>query len=163
MLDPDHGAWHPRVLQHRLPVWADRADARITVELPDVDDSLEQLVVRRVSEETFELCCLPFTLYDVSLGDIVRVAGLSASSPGRIAERVTSNGHCLFRVAITAPERVTMPSASSSFLSMGYLVEEYGTMLLAIDALDADAAQLLGAYLEERQNAGEWEFERASG
>lgn len=42
--------------------------------LDDVEggDSYEQLWARRVGEDRFEVCCVPFFAYDLALGDIVR-------------------------------------------------------------------------------------------
>ena len=156
-----HGGEHPHlhVTGHTRPAWNDRADTAIVVQIPDVDDALEQLVVRRITDEDFEVCCIPFTLYDVALGDTIRVADLSPNTPGRIVERLSWGGHFAFRVAITRPDRVDLGSAASAFLSMGNLVEEYGTMLLAIDARDESTAEFLNTYLAQRQEAGDWEYE----
>lgn len=146
-------------MEHLRPVWAEHADAGIVVRIPDVEDALEHLAVRRLGEDVFEVCCLPFSLYNVGLGDHIRVAGLSPTAPGTVADRVMYGGRYLFRVALAEDEGANMDSVASAFLSMGFLVEEYGPVLLAVDAPDKDAADALAAYLQAGQDAGDWEYE----
>lgn len=148
-----------RVMSHEIPVWGDRSDYEIDVQVPGDEETLERLAVRRLSVAEFEICCLPFALYDVGLGDTIRVEGLTTGSPGRVTERLRDAGHFLFRVALSEPGRHQMQSAASTFLSMGYLVEVHSDTLLALDAEDATSAQLLADYLQLREDAGDWEYE----
>jgi hypothetical protein len=37
----------------------------------DLPRRYEQLFGRRIGEDRFEVCCIPFFLYDIALGDIV--------------------------------------------------------------------------------------------
>jgi hypothetical protein len=60
---------------HQDPVWRERSNFIINAELPERDQAyrFEQLFPRRAGDGLFEVCCIPFALYDVALGDIVTV------------------------------------------------------------------------------------------
>jgi hypothetical protein len=49
----------------------DKANFVIDAKLPE-EGRFEQLWARQVTQNTFELCSIPFFLYDVALGDIVQ-------------------------------------------------------------------------------------------
>ena len=150
---------HARVVGHELPVWEDRADFDIDVRIPEDEDGLlERLSVRRVTDDLYEVCCLPFFLYDVCLGDTIRVAGLSRTTPGTVTGRVEDAGRFVFRL-ILQPSRTTMQGAASSLVSMGFLVESHGSSYLAVDAPDEEQAAFLAAYLQTGEDAGDWEYE----
>ncbi|WP_177228866.1 DUF4265 domain-containing protein [Amycolatopsis sacchari] len=63
-------------VQHLRPAWSDRANFVIHARLPDEGSpkKFEQLRVRRVAQTRFEICCIPFFLYDLSLGDVVETS-----------------------------------------------------------------------------------------
>lgn len=56
---------------HREPVWRDRANFVVNAPLPE-EGRYEQLWSRQLSDDCFEVCCIPFFLYDVALGDVVQ-------------------------------------------------------------------------------------------
>ncbi|NOV98762.1 hypothetical protein HDG69_003357 [Isoptericola halotolerans] len=55
---------------HDEPAWRERASFIVHAALPE-QGRYEQLWCRQVSDDTFEVCCIPFFLYDVALGDLV--------------------------------------------------------------------------------------------
>src|SRR5207237_9725655 len=65
---------------HSDPVWRERADFIIGAPLPE-EGRAEQLWARRLGEPLmFEICCIPFFLYDVALGDVLQTdSGLQFS------------------------------------------------------------------------------------
>jgi hypothetical protein len=63
----------------------------------------EQLWTKRVGEDLFEICCIPFFAYDMALGDIVRA---DAASGYVIQSVVQRSGNGVVRVAVTRPEDV---------------------------------------------------------
>ena len=138
-----------RVMLHVGPVWGERADLQVDVVIPDVDDSLERVVVRSVGEDAYELRCLSFTLYDLSLGDVVEVAGLTRATPGRITRVLRSSGRFLSRVLLLEEDAVRMRGLESTFASFGCLLEGYGPLLLAVDTGDVAAADLVLGLLEQ--------------
>ena len=58
---------------HRNPVWRGRADfvIRADIEVQDSPRRFEQLWAQQLEEERFEICCIPFFVYDLALGDEV--------------------------------------------------------------------------------------------
>lgn len=53
---------------HEQPVWRDRSNFIIHAELV-VDAHIRrygQLFVRQMSEDHFEVCCIPFFIYDIA-------------------------------------------------------------------------------------------------
>jgi hypothetical protein len=57
---------------HSDPVWRERADFIIGAPVPE-EGRAEQLWARRLGEPLlFEICCIPFFLYDVALGDVIQ-------------------------------------------------------------------------------------------
>lgn len=60
---------------HPHPAWQDRSDYLLQVPIEHEGDNefFEQLSTRRVGEKRHEVCCIPFFIYDLALGDIVEV------------------------------------------------------------------------------------------
>jgi hypothetical protein len=148
-----------RVMLHVEPVWGERADLQIDVVIPDVVDSLERLVARSVGADAYELCCLPFALYDLSLGDVVEVAGLTRETPGRVTRVLRPSGRFLFRVLLLEEDAVRMRSLESTFASFGCSLEGYGPLLLAVDTDDEAAADLVLGLLVQEAAQGGLEYE----
>jgi hypothetical protein len=84
---------------HEQPVWRDRSNFIINAELPEKDRPrrFEQLFAREVGEDRFEVCCIPFFVYDIALGDVVRTApkGDRKYVVSGVAER---SGRYVFRI-----------------------------------------------------------------
>ena len=53
-----------------------RADFIIGADISAYSDdaTYEQLWARQLDEKTFEVCCIPFFIYDLALGDVVETA-----------------------------------------------------------------------------------------
>lgn len=61
------------------------------------EDNYEQLWTKRVGEDRFEVCCIPFFAYDLALGDIVRADARS----GYVIQSVEMrSGNGVVRVAV---------------------------------------------------------------
>ena len=144
---------------HQEPVWRERSNFIINAELSEKDLPWrsEQLYVRQVSDDRFEVCCIPFFLYDVALGDIV------ATSPKGDRKYVVTNvvqpsGRYVFRVwlgeSLQAPDEI-----AEQLEALGSLVEWSSRNLLAVDAVDQEHAQLVANYLAERERAQQLIYE----
>ena len=144
---------------HQEPVWRERSNFIINAELSEKDRPwrFEQLYVRQVSDDRFEVCCIPFFLYDVALGDIV------ATSPKGDRKYVVTNvvqpsGRYVFRVwlgeSLQAPDEIV-----EQLKALGSLVEWSSRNLLAVDAVDQEHAQLVANYLAERERAQQLIYE----
>jgi hypothetical protein len=64
------------VVAHDHPIWRDRADFLIQVDLAPwgLAGGPEQLWARRVAVDRFEICCVPYFPYGIRLGDVVQTA-----------------------------------------------------------------------------------------
>jgi hypothetical protein len=115
------------------------------------NSNIEQLWVRKTDDDTLELCCIPFFLYDCHLGD--RVEQLPDG-----ALRVLQRGDQMtFRVWLgEAPERVAA-SVHNDLVRMGCLHEGRGR-LLAISVSRGNAQQVAD-FLHELEVAGKISYE----
>jgi hypothetical protein len=58
---------------HQQPVWREQSNFTISAALPERDfpQRFEQLFARQLGEDRSQICCIPFFIYNVALGDIV--------------------------------------------------------------------------------------------
>jgi hypothetical protein len=147
-----------RYAVHIDPVWRERANFVINASINiGGDEQFEQLWVRQLPEGTFEICCIPFFVYGLSLGDVVStVTGLGHDY---LFDRVVEPaGHHTYRVyfdkSFTDQDEVIRAVSS-----IGALVERSSTNLMAVDANDADLARLVDGLLLQWQLAGKLVFE----
>lgn len=141
---------------HAHPVWRDRSDFIVGVALPE-HDHYEQLWVRRLSDDTFELCCIPLFAADLSLGDVVR----TESRDGRdfmVADVVQPSGWWTFRVWL-GKSADTIASVADELGTLGALSEPGSEHLLAVGVPDETSAVRLAARLQTGENEGRWIYE----
>lgn len=141
---------------HEKPVWRERSDFVINAALPE-PDRFEQLWCRQVGDGRFEVCCIPFFLYDVALGDVVR----TAPAGGRtymLAEVLRPSGRFVFRVWFGQSFH-PREEIAAALESRGALLEWSSTNLLAVDACDHAHAQKLADFLQEREGLGQLMYE----
>jgi hypothetical protein len=144
---------------HRDPVWRERSDFIINAELPETDRPrrFEQLFARQVGDDQFEVCCIPFLLYDVALGDIVTT--WSKDNREFVVRQVTKpSGRYVFRVWF-GESFYPRQEIASEIKALGSLIEWSSPNLLAVDAADHEHAQLVADFLMEREKAGQLVYE----
>ena len=137
---------------HDAPVWRDRADFVIGAPLPE-EERAEQLWARQVGDQRFEICCIPFFLYDVALGDVVETD--SNYDLARVVER---SGRFVFRVWFGKAFHPRQEVADE-LTELGALLEWSSANLLAVDAAGEANAQRIADYLAEQEGAGRLMFE----
>lgn len=137
---------------HDAPVWRDRADFVIGAPLPE-EKRAEQLWARQVGDQRFEICCIPFFLYDVALGDVVETD--SNYDLARVVER---SGRFVFRVWFGEAFHPRQEVADE-LTELGALLEWSSANLLAVDAADEADGQRIADYLAEQEGAGRLMFE----
>lgn len=141
---------------HVEPTWRERADFIIGAEISPAGTDLttEQLWARRIGPRTFEVCCIPFFVYNVSLGDIVEVD--SAYFVQRVA--VTSNRY-VFRLYFGHDGAEIRRSLVTRLEQIGTRLEWYSWNLLAIDVSDHERAQAVADLLQSEQDKGNLIYE----
>jgi hypothetical protein len=132
---------------HPDPVWRDRADFIIGAKLPEPDRA-EQLWARRLGGRRFEICCIPFFLYDVALGDEVETG-----DDYELVRVVKPSGRYVFRVWFGQSFH-PREAVAEHLVEMGALIEWSSANLLAIDAADRGLAQSVADYLHEQAASG---------
>ncbi len=142
---------------HLDPIWRDRANYILNAELvgDDLPKHFEQLWTRQVDDNEFEICCIPFFLYDMALGDIVR----SRPDGSGLVERVVRpSGRYVFRAVLTdlgAP----FDDVTAWIEQRGGLLEWSSRHMIAIDAVNEVEAQQVGDYLADLEARGRLVYE----
>jgi hypothetical protein len=146
-------------ITHVNPVWRDRSNFIINAELPETGRPwrYEALFTRQVSRNQFEVCCIPYLLYNVALGDVV------ATRPrnGRkyvVRKVVRSSGRYVFR-AWLGESTYPREELGEHLHALGALVEWRTHNLLAVDARDQSHAQQVADFLAEGERAGHLVYE----
>jgi Domain of unknown function (DUF4265) len=144
---------------HEAPVWRARANFIVNAELRESDrpKRFEQLWTRQFGDDEFEVCCIPFFLYDVALGDVVQT---SAEGELRyVVERVIKpSGRYVFRVWFGESFH-PREEIAKELGELGALLEWSSANLLAVDVEDDERAQGVADYLDAREKRGELMFE----
>jgi len=151
------------IVVHPSPVLRDQADFIIFAHIEgkgSLSKRWEQLWTRQLSENRFEVCCIPFFVYDIALGDHVET--VSENGKRYVVKRVTKqSGHYTFRVWFgdspyaMAKEEVLVRVKDQ----LNCLVEWYSQNLLAVDAPTEELAQAIADCLDEKVQLGLLVFE----
>jgi len=144
------------VAVHVKPVWRDRANFLIEARIPDSEGhhiQREQLWVRQLESQSFELCCIPFHLNDVALGDVVRT-----NERFEMEGVVWRTGHATYRVWF-GDQPASPTDVEAAVKAIGGATEWSGSQLMAIDAPDSAVSQAIADYLCALQRDGQLEYE----
>lgn len=142
---------------HLEPVWRDRANYILNAELvgEDLPKHFEQLWTRRVGDNEFEICCIPFFLYDIALGDIV---SSRPDGSGLVERVVQSSGRYVFR-AVLDDAGAPFDDVTAWIKQRGGLIEWSSRHMIAIDTVNKTTAQQLADYLADLEAQGRLEYE----
>lgn len=90
---------------HANPVRRPRRSVMLRAVVADVGpgENFEQLWSKRVGDDLFEICCVPFFVYDIALGDVARADAESGYVISSVARR---SGNGVARVAVVRSEDV---------------------------------------------------------
>ena len=145
---------------HVDPVWRDRSNFLIHAIAEDGKPPvLEQLWARQLADNRFEICCIPFFVYDLALGDEVETFR-GGEMYYVIKDVVKRSGHYTFRVWFgdsvdpDVRNRVTTEAELANCLC-----EWYSTELLGIDAPSEIEAKRLANFLAESERLGQLVYE----
>lgn len=148
-----------REAQHTEPVWRDRSDFIIAVDVSGYSSAAdrEQLWAKQLGENRFKLCCIPFFAYNLTLGDVVETAP-SGDRKYLISQVVQPSGRYVFRVWFGETSH-PRDSIAADLGKLGALLEWSSTNLLAVDARDQQHAQEIAGYLAAAEAEGKLMFE----
>lgn len=151
---------------HLHPVWRERADFILGARIPDVGDGQsywEQLWGRRVSGNRYELCCIPFFLYDLALSDVVETGSEPRSGHEHMLQRFTGrSGRRTYRVWFgDAPQHPPRLDVVAEVERLGCLWKPSSANLVAIDVATDAQEQAVEHALHRHFARGELIYERA--
>lgn len=141
---------------HHHPVWRDRADAIVNavVEHESTGDMQESLWARKLADGRYEICCIPFFIYDLALGDEVDTA-LDVAGKLVLRTVVERSGNQTFWLWFNEPyAREVWDRAYASAAGAGCPVEGYNAGLIAFSAASAGQAALVSEALKEEIDKG---------
>jgi hypothetical protein len=148
------------IAAHSAPIWRDRANFLIVCEWEP--GHWEQLWARQVDQTQFEICCIPFFAYDLSLGDLVETE--SRDGKDYVVRRVVNRaGRYVFRVWFgdVADEQRRAESKNQVVLYMTDqdCDQEWSSSNLLALATSRDNVETVGDYLTRQQDMGNLTFE----
>ena len=144
---------------HREPVWRNRSDYIVCAELSDNASPrrFEELFAKRIAEDLFSVCCIPFFLFDIALGDVVATAP-KGDLEYVVTKVVESSGRYVFRVRFDEASR-PRGEIAEELRALGSLIEWYSRNLLALDAIDEEHAQRVVDFLAARAETGQLTYD----
>ncbi len=149
---------------HEAPAWRERADSLVHAWIREEGKEpasrwrWEQIWARRVGENRYEVCCIPFFAYDLALGDEIETGRRQDRDP--VLERVAKpSGHYTFRVWFRDP--ALRGALAGEVRDLGCLTEwrSLTSNLLAVDAPSQAVAQRVADLLLAREKAGGIQYE----
>jgi hypothetical protein len=101
---------------HLSPLWKAKADSKIFADISEnLDNSeSEEIWARKLKENEYEICCIPFFIYGFAIGDIVQV-----DSEKKIVGLLKRSGRSTVRVWFKEANRDIGPNLSSYLKSKG--------------------------------------------
>lgn len=142
---------------HENPVWREKANFIIAAYLGEKDgrQQWEQLWAAQLEAHRFRICCIPFFVYDLGLGDEVE------TDSNFVVERVVkSAGGYPFRVWFgESRDPKIRADVVQQIEDIGGLLEWSSRNLLAINIGSAEKAQMLADCLYAHQCAGNVVYE----
>ncbi len=139
--------------QHSNPVWFESANYLVCAPLDDDPTEQEQLWTCEVDTGIHVVCCIPFFLYDLSLGDTIQV-----DSENVFVNLVEYGGRWTFRAFLQDKAGVE-ETFLEKLANSDVLFERHGRRLFSIDAEDKSSAERVAAWLEAFEQRGIIDYE----
>lgn len=148
-----------KLIRHLHPVKRDNGDACILAAcIPPAGtdyEAWEALWCKRKAKDRFEVCCIPFFMYNLSLGDIILV-----DQNQRMKKVIKESGHYTFRVWFgDSKDENIREDVIKGVAVYGCGFEWSTNNLLAIDAPTLRHAQDIANFLKEKMDQGSLVYE----
>lgn len=147
---------HDYVAIHLSPLRGELADFKIFAKISEGTSKREweQLWVRNLGNQDYEICCIPFFVYDLAVGDVVKTDDRLV-----LQETVRRSGHSTIRVWFGGVTNDTGNEFSTKLHGLGFGVEWNSKNLLAIDCVNALAFERAVALLKNLAEEQPIEYE----
>jgi hypothetical protein len=149
------------VATHVAPAWGRKANFLIRADLAGygMPNRSEQLWARKVGERLFEVCCLPFFTYGITLGDTVET-----NDQFTVQRVLNKSGHKTLRVALANKDRLPELHELHEHIhgwldSNEFLYEWYASGYLAVDVTSVTQQGLLVQFLQGLAAGGDLYYE----
>lgn len=136
------------VAVHQIPAWKEQANFIVRANISEDGGrrKWEQLWTRQINDFRFELCCIPFFIYDLALGDEIET-----DSQYVLQRVVKPSGHYTFRAWFGESADLNVRDEVIQMMQhLGCALEWSSENLVAIDAgtdaLARDVADFLYGY-----------------
>ena len=114
----------------------------------------EQLWAKKIESNKFMICCIPFFIYDLSLGDIVE------TDESYLVKSVFSrSGRFVFRVWLLSEDSAERIAVAENLTKMGALLEQSSANLFAVDASSEKLAAEVSGFMLELEGKGIIQYE----
>jgi len=130
-------------VKHAHAAWKNKADTSLKLEIIDSywqpDFYIEKLEVKKTADNTYKLCCIPFTRTDLNIGDAIKVNGDGAV---QIVER---GNYASFRIATKS--KVQQDNTITALKESDVIYERFNSnlLLVAIEGQKtSELAEILG-------------------
>jgi len=139
---------------HQDPVWRERSNFVLAATIAGNSEiSTEQLWGRQIDAFRFEICCIPFFVSDLALGDIVET-----DDSYLVSRVVQPSGRYVFRIWFGESFQ-PRDEVVNELTALGALTEWSSPNLLGVDATDRKHAQVIADFLDARERAGQLLYE----
>lgn len=154
----------PKSFIHMNPVWREQTNFIIGAWVVSDNESetfskREQLCARKIADNRFIICCIPFFIYDLALGDEVETEP-SGGKTYMVQRVIKPSNHYTFRAWFKEAQN---PNARSEvvkeLIDLDCLLELYSEDLLGIDAANGEQAQKVLSLLVKKSQVGDLIFE----
>lgn len=145
---------------HLNPLWRSQANFVVRAAITDAESpkKYEQLWALQLGPNRFKLCCIPYFVYDLALGDEVETSN-RGESQYEVARVVQPSGHITFRAWFGDSRSEVRDELVGEMRALGAGMELYSERLLAIDAADESHAQEVADVLMAKELAGALVYE----
>ncbi|WP_237657264.1 DUF4265 domain-containing protein [Agreia sp. COWG] len=140
---------------HLSPIWRDKANYIINAAIPD-DEEYEQLWVQKMGDGTFMVCCIPFFIYGVSLGDLI-----AEDENHYMTSVVRRSGRFTARLYFSEEQRRFKRETVDELIAHGAQNEWATESLMSVDCGTLDASTHIVDYLIRGHNTGKFLYENA--
>lgn len=140
---------------HQSPVWRDRANFVFAAHLGTKDgkNEWEQLWGQKTAPQRFVVCCIPFFVQDIALGDEIET-----DADFVLQQVIQRSDQVTFRVWFGAQDATTRQELAQEIEAMKPLMEWSSENLLALSAPEAEV-QRFADYLHSREQQGLLQYE----
>lgn len=138
------------IATHVHPAWKGKADYifRCRIESKNDRDEWEQMWGKVIVEHTYMVCCIPFFIYGLSLGDVVKV---NEDGDFEILEKSSQN---TIRIWIDNAEIATKSDIISKVLNFCDNAEMHSDILFAFSVCNERYAAMISLLNEEAMQSG---------